>query len=270
MESNLYGESISDVLTHIFESTQANIIVVDPTTAVLEALVELLNTYSTNVQFLGSEPSLKSALDEFRLASRAADHVDSGELELFPTAIAANTVLITVNTITSLVWSQKGVAGLQTADQSVVRSVRSKYTTALESSDSLSLRAPPYSTVLQTMSELIEASAADEFDTMLTSLKTHSDVAEKVDEVMVALLVAARHEIMLYDLSKWGEDIGIASKATFSRTKSRLENAGIISTEKVPIDVGRPRLKLELVQTNRLPGLSAESLVIEAARMLET
>uniref|UniRef100_UPI001E507812 transcriptional regulator TbsP domain-containing protein n=1 Tax=Halegenticoccus soli TaxID=1985678 RepID=UPI001E507812 len=36
------------------------------------------------------------------------------------------------------------------------------------------------------------------------------------------------------------------SKATFSRTKTRLEDMGLIDTEKVPIDVGRPRLRLKL------------------------
>jgi hypothetical protein len=51
---------------------------------------------------------------------------------------------------------------------------------------------------------------------------------------------------LLYDISKWGEDVGLASKATFSRTKTDLEEAGVVATEKVPIEVGRPRLRLRL------------------------
>jgi len=44
-----------------------------------------------------------------------------------------------------------------------------------------------------------------------------------------------------------GRDVGIASKATtFSRTKTKLEDMGLIDTEKVPIDVGRPRLRLKI------------------------
>jgi len=58
--------------------------------------------------------------------------------------------------------------------------------------------------------------------------------------------VAARNGDLLYDISRWGEDVGIASKATFSRTKTRMEESGVIATEKVPIDVGRPRLRLRL------------------------
>ncbi|RJX46853.1 hypothetical protein DP106_15410, partial [Halonotius pteroides] len=67
-----------------------------------------------------------------------------------------------------------------------------------------------------------------------------------LDEVTVSLLVAARNGDLLYDISRWGEDVGIASKATFSRTKTRMEESGVIETEKVPIDVGRPRLRLRL------------------------
>ncbi len=69
---------------------------------------------------------------------------------------------------------------------------------------------------------------------------------ETLDEVTLALLVTARNEGMLYDLSRWGENVGIASKATFSRAKTTLEDEGILDTEKVPIDVGRPRQRLLL------------------------
>lgn len=63
------------------------------------------------------------------------------------------------------------------------------------------------------------------------------------DEVVVSLLAAAKHGQLLYDISKLGEDVDVASKATFSRTKTTLEERGLIATEKVPIDVGRPRLR---------------------------
>ncbi|PHQ46924.1 hypothetical protein DJ68_04650, partial [Halorubrum sp. C3] len=86
-------------------------------------------------------------------------------------------------------------------------------------------------------------------------------------EVTVSLLVAAKNDVLLYDISKWGEDVGIASKATFSRTKTRLEDLGVIDTEKVPIDVGRPRLRLKLGD-ERLEGVDAAELAAEAAEMM--
>jgi predicted transcriptional regulator len=86
--------------------------------------------------------------------------------------------------------------------------------------------------------------------------------------VTISLLVAARNEVLLYDISKWGEDIGIASKATFSRTKTRLEDLGLIDTEKVPIDVGRPRLRLKLGD-DRLREADADQLADVAQSLLD-
>ncbi|MFB6186598.1 MAG: DUF5821 family protein, partial [Halobacteriaceae archaeon] len=82
-----------------------------------------------------------------------------------------------------------------------------------------------------------------------------------------SLLVAAKNDVLLYNISKWGEDSGLASKATFSRTKSRLEEQGLIDTEKVPIDVGRPRLKLRLADP-RLEEASPSELANVAQSVL--
>ncbi|MFB6177166.1 MAG: DUF5821 family protein, partial [Halobaculum sp.] len=56
-------------------------------------------------------------------------------------------------------------------------------------------------------------------------------------------------------------------KATFSRTKTRLEDVGIVDTEKVPIDVGRPRLRLKLGD-DRLREASSEDLASVAQSIL--
>jgi len=113
--------------------------------------------------------------------------------------------------------------------------------------------------------EIGEATRED-FDAVLAAMDSARGHGE-VDEVTVALLVAAKNDVLLYDISKWGEDVGIASKATFSRTKTRLEDLGIIDTEKVPIDVGRPRLRLKLGD-ERLNGLDAAELAAEVAEMM--
>ena len=84
----------------------------------------------------------------------------------------------------------------------------------------------------------------------------------------LALLAGARHSELLSEISKWGEDVGLASKATFSRSKSDLEDVGIVETEKVPIDVGRPRLRLRLVEDLR--GAPIPELVTTARDSLAT
>jgi len=85
--------------------------------------------------------------------------------------------------------------------------------------------------------------------------------------VALTLLAAAKQEIQLYEISRWGEDVGLASKATFSRAKGRLEDQGMIATEKVPLDVGRPRLRLQL-GADRLRDVDASALPAAAQAML--
>ena len=121
-----------------------------------------------------------------------------------------------------------------------------QYAGALDRAEAFSLRTPGLSRVRETLAERIGESAAADFDAVLTSMESARGDGDGLDEVTISLLVAAKNDELLYDISKWGEDVGIASKATFSRTKSELEDAGLITTEKVPIDVGRPRLRLKL------------------------
>jgi hypothetical protein len=117
------------------------------------------------------------------------------------------------------------------------------------------------------MAAEIGEAARDDFDAVLAAIDSARGDGGGLDEVTVSLLVAAKNDVLLYDISKWGEDVGIASKATFSRTKTRLEDLGVIDTEKVPIDVGRPRLRLKLGD-ERLEGLDADALADEVAEML--
>ena len=52
----------------------------------------------------------------------------------------------------------------------------------------------------------------------------------------------------------------LASRATFSRKKTAFEEMGLIETEKVSIDVGRPRQRLVLGD-ERLQGVDAGELM---------
>ena len=63
-----------------------------------------------------------------------------------------------------------------------------------------------------------------------------------------------------------GRNAGIASKATFSRAKSALEDASLIETEKVPPDIGRPRLRL--IATDELATANLKTLSTEIQSLL--
>ena len=146
----------------------------------------------------------------------------------------------------ALVEAGDRIAALTTEDSEFVDSARDVYDQQWDAATEFQLRTPPISRIRETLEADIGEQPRGDFDAVLGSLETARGNGDGLDEVTVSLLVAAKNEVLLYDISKWGEDVGIASKATFSRTKTKLEDNGLIATEKVPIDVGRPRLRLQL------------------------
>ena len=113
----------------------------------------------------------------------------------------------------------------------------------------------------ETLREKIGDDVADELTEVLAHAEEISNSNECLSIVEVMLILTARNKVLFYDVSKWGEDTGIASKATFSRAKSALEDAGLIETEKVPLDIGRPRLRL--IATDELATADLKTLSTE-------
>jgi len=245
--ANLHGESFEEVLETVFESTET-LLLVDPTREAVEALTTVTAAAADppSIRVLAEAALLKDVMDDFVVASNAADHVASGTLSIRSGHRAANALMITDETVWALVGVNDHVAALGTDDGDFVATVRETYEAQWETAAPYDLRTPPLSRVRETLGEEIGQDARVDFDATLDALRSARETTGGFDEVTLTLLVAARNDVLLYDISKWGEDVGIASKATFSRTKTTLEEEGLIKTEKVPIDVGRPRLRLKL------------------------
>jgi hypothetical protein len=182
-------------------------------------------------------------------------------------SVPNNALLVSEESVVSLVVGPGQSAGLATTDESFIDEITDHYESRWAVADEFSLRTPPRSDVMETLEADIGPAVAADFRGVLDSLEAARGGGEGLDEVTVSLLVAARNGELLYDISRWGEDIGLASKATFSRTKTRLEDSGILDTEKVPIDVGRPRLRL-MLGDQRLADADIDELAAVAQEML--
>jgi hypothetical protein len=245
MKSNLVERTVADVLGEALSAADDELYVVDPAPATIEELVEVMDENSPTLRLLAAEDRLKAVMDDFLVASRAADHVEADRLEIRSHENGANTLLVTESSVVSVVEAGDRVAGLATDDEEFIESAYDRYTSDWADADEYRLRTPAISRVRSTLDEELGDPTAEDFDAVLGSLETARGDGDGLDEVTISLLVAAKNEDLLYDISKWGEDVGVASKATFSRTKTRMEEMGLIDTEKVPIDVGRPRLRLK-------------------------
>jgi hypothetical protein len=271
IHSNLISEGLDDILHTVLSEGDSDLLVVNPTADTIETLVSVATAFDgelPTLRVVADESILKDVVDDFIVASNAADLVDEGVLSL-KTGIGTekNSLVVTKRSVLSLVTTDERVAALATDDEAFVDSAYESYTAAWEQASAFNLRTPSISVVRGSLETDISPEVRTDFDTVLSSLQTARGNGQGLDEVTISLLVAAKNDVLLYDISKWGEDIGIASKATFSRTKTKLEDMGLIDTEKVPIDVGRPRLRLKLGD-DRLRQADADQLAGVAQTLL--
>ena len=263
-------ERVDETVRRLLEDAEGTVLVVDPSEQVVEEIVEVATGLDDPpvVRLLAAESTLKDVMKDFLVASNAADLIHEEQLSMRTADVEpGNELLITEDDLTALVWARGSVAALSTDESDFVESAYTAYTDDWEGAPEFSLRTPPLSHVRESLREDISDGTADDFDSVLASLETARGNGNGLDEVTISLLVAAKNEELLYDISKWGEDVGIASKATFSRTKTTLEDLGLIDTEKVPIDVGRPRLRLKFGH-DKLQGATSDELASVAQGLM--
>lgn len=246
MATNLLTRTIEDVLREALSDASEELFVVNPGES-LGVLIGVMKGIDTPaVRLLAADGNLRDTMEDFILASRAADLVAADTLELRTFAGESNTLLVSEGSVIAVVEAGDHVAGLATDERGFIEAAHERYEAEWEEATPFSLRTPPLGRVQRTLRESLGAHVAGDFDSMLATVDTARGDGDGLDEVTISLLVAAKNNELLYDISKWGEDVGVASKATFSRTKTALEAADLVATEKVPIDVGRPRLRLVL------------------------
>ncbi|MFC7114717.1 transcriptional regulator TbsP [Natronoarchaeum sp. GCM10025703] len=249
MTSNLLDKQLDDLLRELIDDADEELLVVNPAPGTIETFVDVAIKFEgdlPSIQMLAEERTLKDVMDDFIVASNTADLVDLDVLSLRTVeSPPRNSLLVTDESVVALIDAGSQVAGLVSEDEEFVDQAVETYRDRWDAADEFNLRTPPITRVRNTLEDEIGPDAEADFSNILDSLETARGDGDGLDEVTISLLVAAKNEALLYDISKWGEDVGIASKATFSRTKTKLEDMGLIDTEKVPIDVGRPRLRLK-------------------------
>jgi hypothetical protein len=257
-------ESVSSAFATVFADAAGESILAvgfgeETTTTLIEQLDDVEEP--PRVRLLASNDILKWVREDFLLASAATELVAADTLALRSlSAPAPNQLLITDSRVFSIVHAGSLTACTATDDAEFVSNARTKYTDAWEEAQEFVLRTPARSRVSETLSEEFNPDVEADFTAILDELG--STRSGDFDAVATALLAGAKHGVQLFEISRWGEDVGLASKATFSRQKNRLEEVGLIDTEKIPIDVGRPRLRL-LLDAERFsePDTTADTIV---------
>jgi hypothetical protein len=239
------SESNEGAIATILEREGEPFYLVRPTPKILNDIVQTAREHSSpTIHVLAAEADLRSVRQQFIIATYAADLVERDDLTLTPTPPAGRgTYIITEEAVYTVGYVDDHQLMFNT--NVIPDGLLETCETHRNSSEPFDLRTPAWATGLETLDDRFGADVRDDFATSIETLRTELNDLE-VDATQIALLIAARHELLLYDISGWGEDIGLCSKATFSRTKNELTEHNVLETEKVPIDVGRPRLRLQL------------------------
>ena len=247
MSAAFVEQSLPQLFDQVRSVTSDELVFVNPSQTMIAGLVQWgvgLEEEPPRVEVLAEEWTLKNAIKRFPVASRSADLIERGSLDLrYIDDPPKSAVIADEEHGIAIIEAGNHVGALVSTDASFVDDLNATYQAYLAEAESLTLHTPPISVIETTMAEHL---GDDRRDDLLAFVETaDQDAGAQLDEVLISLLIAAKNHDLLYDISKWGEDIGLASKATYSRKKSELEEVGLIDTDKEYIDIGRPRLRLK-------------------------
>lgn len=214
------------------------------------AVAALESGAAADTRILVDEATAKETRDSFLLSARVADLVDDDGLSVrvadpepsFTTLLVGEDVVYGLTSI-----GGDAVTELR-ADEATttVETVREAFEDCWADAEQFSVRTPPYSGMLGALAERLDESMRADVERVFEAAAGPHDGAATVEPVRLSLLMGAKNEVQFYELGRWGESAGVASRAKFSREKQVLEEQGLIDTEKIPTDVGRPRQRLVL------------------------
>lgn len=243
--------TLKSVLSDHIDKDDDYLYVVNPDHQLLATLNQILSESSESgvqeIRIVADESKIANPLGDFKIATRIAALVEREECKIRTLNDYDRTKLIGSSSGVSF-WTytpKDSFATFQPTDSEsaeVMESVREEWETASE----YKLRTPGLPRLRETMREKLGDECQTTFDTLLDEFEEIRGSGDGFNEVSMSIIAAARNELLFYDLSRWGEDIGLASKATFTRKKQVLEDADIIETSKVRIEVGRPRQRLHI------------------------
>lgn len=236
--------------------------------AVLDALEG--DDVSRQVRVLATDSAVREVKRDHVAAARFADRVAAGPMtvRVLDDDRVAETVLVADDFVVAVVSGLPDVVvGVPTSDDDVVDACRDGFETLWEETDDYEPESLTYSELLESVREEFGDETADDLELAVQTPGVRG-LRDNLDLVDLLVLLAARHRHQLYELTQWGSDAGVASVGTFSQSKRRLEDIGLVGTETVHSgDVGRPRQRLVLAEAD-LQDASVADLVAAARSVL--
>lgn len=243
-------QSNSEILQEIVTSSTPDWQILTTDLTVLSACVKILQEAEQDspfIRLLSDRETLKTLEEDFMVAAKARELVESGTLSVrtfLETETDASTLLIGSEQVISLIPCNGNEAvRLTIHDQDSYTRLREMYSKNWETAMPYTFGAPPYSQLLHLAEEKLGSDVRKDLHSAYAAVEDYNP-AEQPDPVIVALLVGAKHELLLCKVVDWAESSTLATQGTVSKLKNQLEMHDLISTTSENNGVGRPRQRL--------------------------
>lgn len=205
----------------------------------------LITIGASDVEILAPESIIDELKRSFPLNSKFKEILEQHTTTLYATEEALlPTAVINREKVYYYIQIGKVEKFVELAGDDIRTILTEEFESLLESATRVEIDTPAWSELLTELESIVGSPTRSEFEQLIEAAQLKD--MNSLDVVSVAIIAAAQSGALTYDLGKWAEEVGVASKATISRRKSTLEDDGIIYTEKVPVEIGRPRQRLVL------------------------
>jgi hypothetical protein len=270
-EVRSYAEAVDDLIVGA-DTDHVRIVTAD--LAFLSATVESLHDHDADdrpgtVDLFSPSEVLTEFDRDFLLASAARDLTLDGDVSIrtgpdeepVPTLVLSADAVVTV-----LALGGGEVTAAVVEDESARDRLRDRYDGMWERAMPHTVDAPPYSRLVARVEEEMGDEVRGDLERAFEATARRGP-DDRLGPVALALIVAAAHRHQLRTVVDWATDVDLASQGTVSRTKTRLEDVGLLETEPVKNGVGRPRQRLVLAG-EEFEAMSIDELVDAAMSVL--
>lgn len=196
---------------------------------------------------LTDEETVSELRRRFLTAAHVADFVERDRFRIRTVDDRLPTFLLTESELTTVTGIDESLlATFSRSDSDFVDETYAAVEARFEDGEAVSLRVPGFSQMIADLDEELGESMRADLSSMLEVALATRDTESDVDPVRLSILAGAKNEVQMYELSRWGEESGVASRSKYSREKTQLEDVGLVGTEKINSGVGRPRQRLVL------------------------
>lgn len=223
-------------------------LLVEPTPAHLRSAVVAHRQLGSTLggRILVTAATWRSVQGAFVTALTAADLVETDRLAVRTTEDTDGlTVAVVDDQVFALATVDDRPIVLGTVDDSTASDVRSVVERRWEDGETVETAVPGIGSLTASLGNAVDADVAADFESLFTALGDPSQ-RERLDAATTLLLSGARHGALLYDLAQWAEESGFTTRSALSQSKQPLVDAGLLTIERIPSGVGRPRQRLHL------------------------